>query len=298
MELKNITKKRFVSDFNLPINILEEPYFSNTIEMLDKDFNSKQKLLDLKEAINILGSENLFLSKGNEIIREAQDIFLNHPLYNKFKNNPLEGEFLVKKEVQARFDFKKNLYVENFVDKEFISIDLKEANFNALKIETRINFKDYNELISSITDLEYFRKSKHIRQVIFGSLMPKKQVILEEAAIFRILNSLDFELPEIIIINKDEVIFEVNMVNMLDFLKKEAKSIYPLRIEQFILKAVKDKNDKIYFYKDYGDKKEVKGVPKTYYNQAFKKINGLKITSDDLVFSFEGHLAEFKESLF
>ena len=46
------TLKIFIKDCSLPVQVLQEPYFSYFINLYDKDFQSKAKFQLLKDTIN------------------------------------------------------------------------------------------------------------------------------------------------------------------------------------------------------------------------------------------------------
>ena len=71
---------------------------------------------------------------------------------------------------------RNSIYKKTNTGKILLSIDLSNANFNALRKFDEslvINKKNYYEFISEFTEIEHIRKSKYIRQVIFGHTNPK-----------------------------------------------------------------------------------------------------------------------------
>jgi hypothetical protein len=79
--------------------------------------------------------------------------------------------------------------------KYFISLDHVTANFNALKFydpSIVLHCANWQELISKFTELEYFKRSKYFRQIVFGHLNPKKQAIISKfitSEVYRALSS-------------------------------------------------------------------------------------------------------------
>ena len=302
MVLSNSVKKRFVKDFRLPIDILREPYFSEKIKYLDKEFDSIAKLELLKETINSLGSEDAFFNEGDRIVSELQEQIRNNEEYKNLQNDRLEREGQYVKDIKIKYQTKRDFYKEENLNKVYISIDLVEANFNALKSKNIFKEKNFREVLNKFTTFEYFLKSKHIRQIVFGSLLPKKQIIIEEYAVAKILDSLNVDFTNVVL-NKDEIILEVsddlnfNHLEILEELQK-INTDFPLRIERFNLIELRDKNENLYFVKDYGYELKLKSVPKVYYTQAYKKLMKQEIEESDLMFFYEGQVAYFKESIF
>ena len=71
-----------------------------------------------------------------------------------------------------------SLYSEETNGKFYVSIDLKKANFQALKFAGVLDDVDYDHFMYKYGADEYIRNSKYLRQVIFGKMtviMNKKQ---------------------------------------------------------------------------------------------------------------------------
>jgi len=298
MELSNTIKKRFVNDFNIPINIFEEKIFLERLEQFNLTFKSKNKYNFLTETIKKLGSEKDFFDESDRIIKTIQEYIKKSEKYKELQQNELTEYSKFIKDTKNKYKFNKNLYTEQNIGKYFISIDLKEANFNTFKNMNILNFKDYKEFIETFTNYDYFKESKQIRQIVFGHLLPKKQTIIQEYEICKIIEKIQLNKNGVIILNKDEVVFEVNKDFDLETIMNLKLSNFPLRIEKFKLIELRDKKDTLYFIKDYGNKKELKSVPKIYYIQAYKKMMNIKIEDNDLIFFYEGFPAKFIESVF
>lgn len=69
------------------------------------------------------------------------------------------------------------------------------ANFNALKFydpSIVLNSANWIEFVSKFTELEYFKRSKYFRQIVFGHLNPKKQATISKfitSEIFRVVST-------------------------------------------------------------------------------------------------------------
>ena len=55
--------QRFVKDCNIPITVLEEPYFTYFVKLYDKDYGSLVKFQMLEETVRKAGSEEAFLEE-------------------------------------------------------------------------------------------------------------------------------------------------------------------------------------------------------------------------------------------
>ena len=76
----------------------------------------------------------------------------------------------------------KDIFKPSNDGKLFISIDMRKANFSALKNYDSGIFDSvdtWEEFISRYTDNKHIINSKYIRQVILGNCNPKRQVTYE-----------------------------------------------------------------------------------------------------------------------
>jgi hypothetical protein len=340
-KLSNSIKKRFVKDTGLPINIYQEPYFLDSLITLNKDFDSINKFKQLIKLLEFQGLESgtyekFFFEEGSNIVEKVQKELISYDGYKKVNhdNNFFKDELIFIRDTKKEYKFNKNLYTQQNINKKFISIDLKQANFNtfcAFDIIDKEKYKTYQDMIKNIsnTNFEYYIESKQIRQIIFGGLMPKKVRQISEYIILNLLkfiekneNLKNILIFDNIIINNDEIVFELNenmnkikldeLLNLFLIDKKYQFKFndynFPLNIETFILKDIIDKNDKVYFIKEYFKldnnnqplfiKQELKTVPGLFYLQFYKKMNDLVIGYNDLVFFYEGQIARFETDMF
>lgn len=166
--------KRFVKDYSLPIQLFQQPYFDYFIDLYDKQFDTKNKYKLLCGTINICGNEQNFMEQYYKIKDKILEVMKNNPIFTEFNNSKLE-EYNIPHNSYG----KDNVFNEGNVGKYFISIDLKKANFQAMKYYNKdlvLGFNTYEEFMHNFTNLEYMIKSKYTRQVIFGNLNPKKQL--------------------------------------------------------------------------------------------------------------------------
>ena len=54
----NTLRKRFIKDYNLPIQLVQNPYFSYYINLIDKDYNTIEKYKDFNLTQNTLVLHN------------------------------------------------------------------------------------------------------------------------------------------------------------------------------------------------------------------------------------------------
>jgi hypothetical protein len=212
-----------------------------------------------------------------------------------------------------------NIYNQSSVGKTFVSIDLKKANFQALKYinpDIVFNAETYEDMIDMFTPEknEYFRTSKYTRQVIFGKLNPKRTITIEKyimSMVYEYINeSMEkiFSECELIAYKSDELIYEVSD-NNLDDIEQSFKNFeyliaYSLkidvRIELFKVGRIECKNHNditvdCYIRHNLVTGEEVlKGCSQIFYPQFYKLWKGLHLSEYDTTFIAEGQIADFK----
>lgn len=296
--------KRFTKDYNLPIKIYSEPYFSYLIELYDDYLNTKSKLNLLEKAVLNFENESQFLANYFKVVDAIIDNIKSKPAFEEFNNCKLD-----QYQVTSKYP-KSDIYKQINTGKYFVSIDLVKANFQALKYFNAelVNDKsNYKEFLANYTDIEYFAESKHLRQVIFGNLNPKRQAKIERYLIELVINYLIengiIHADEIKMVTTDELVFSiseekindwVDKVDTLTDVIKETLSI-DVDIEVFKLESVLDS----YYVKEFLNKEgyQLMCVPQLYFPQVYKAYHGLEIEDKDLVFYHEHKLAKFLEPI-
>ena len=298
--------QRFVKDMNIPIDIIDEPYFTYYISLYGLGNTLKVMVDDVSRLAD--GDCNKFLQHyyevRNNIITtiEATDQFKT---FINFDMNKLRA---------ATFNLpnavKGDVYKSMFDGKYFISIDLIKANYQVMKFfDAVLGSNSYDELIGMFTSSEYMKKSKYLRQVIFGHMNPNRQVATEKYFMGNILTGLFSEgfcrAEDVAVYTNDEIVlFTDYMVdegicnNIANWVKSTFG--YEVRAKAFLNKQIHEKYD--FYVKEFRDGTfEFKKVPVKYYPQVYKYyITGGKpdYTEYDLTFNYEGHLARFLEPLF
>lgn len=297
--------KRFVKDYSLPIQLLQEPYFDYFIDLYNKQFDTKNKYKLLCDTINICGNEQNFMEQYHKIKDNILETTMkNNSIFIEFNNAKLE-EYNIPHNSYG----KDNVFNEGNVDKYFLSIDLKKANFQAMKYYNKnlvLGFNTYDEFMYNFTDLEYMIKSKYIRQVIFGNLNPKKQIKIQQFLTYKLLEKLiDKQLinkDNVQMLSPDEIVCEFNIDNFTAEYSIELtdtiKNLMSLDVDIEIYKLGQIKPFKFYV-KKFVNKQgyELTCVPLFYFSQVYKMYNNLKLNDYDLSFFFENQVAKFIKPL-
>lgn len=297
---------RFTKDQKVPIIIFDEPYFSYFLELYDRDFKTKEAYEMLLETLSHFDSDNEFLNEyyrvRDAIIQEMKSV----PEYEQFMSADMTKYKIGQ--INLPNASKGNVYKGTNVGNYYISIDLQKANFQMVKKFNKaivLNCDSYDELISKFTDMEYFKRSKYTRQVIFGNMSPKRQTTLQQYYTKQILDFIFDEYSinreDIAVFTFDEVVIKVDRYKKEEELIKIKKDIkekldLDVSVTNFKLAQVGDRD---FFVKENSDNTiSFKNVPSTYFAQVYKKYRNLPLEDNDLLFFFENRKAKFIDPLF
>ena len=294
-------RKRFVKDQSLPILLLQDPHFDYYLDLYEEQYSARTLYELLEEEVEQWGSVELFLQSYNELKNTIIGAVLEKKAFKDFNNDRLE-----QYQVQGNIP-KANLYSSNNHRQNFISIDLKKANFHTLRYydSDMVNGSlTYEEWLANFTNSVYMKKSKYIRQVIFGNLNPKKQQKIQKFVTYGFLEKLKeyVSVENIMSASHDEIIVKdqegINMTELKVELEKIYDGAFPLHIEKFTL-VCQHPVKEFGFVKEYhdSDKVEFKGVPGLFMAQAYKNYLGKEVDERDLLFYQDGYTAKFVQTV-
>lgn len=306
-------RRRFVKDYNLPINVVDSPYFEYYMDLYDwfpKD--EYQNLVnDIDERFG--GNINLWLDEYAKIRDEIITTIESSDAYKKFNTCDM-NKWALDPELRNLPD--TNIYNQGSVGKTFLSIDLKKANFQALREVGVISGDSYEDFLSQWTDSEYFKKSKYTRQVIFGKLNPKRTITYEKYMMgeikklfekhFLLHNSMT-----LVAFKSDELIYELDSkaVNYLraneQVIEKDIETYLSInvRVEIFTIGRIECKNHNGITVDCYirrcmtTGEETLKSASQIFYPQLYKIWKGDKIFTIDMTFLAEGQIAHFDNPL-
>ena len=314
--------QRFAKDYNLPINVFDEDMFKYYKRLYD--FFPNEVFEETVEMIVDDFHDNVeeWLEYCAEVRDNAILEILNNPAYEHFNTSPMTS-----------YDIKypcgeRSVYTQETDGKMFISIDLKKANFQALKyVGVLRNYETYEKFIKHVGGDDYIANSKYLRQVIFGKCNPSRQIKVEKFLMCRVYDGINIRMNnhgwKLYSFNSDELIYEAtenvyknNALNtpdgvkrcMMEFLAGINGTIsryldIETTVECFTIKRLPIINPNgstvdAYVKKDFiSGKEKLKKASTTFYPQIYKLWKGMNITEKDRVFYFENQLATFNESL-
>jgi hypothetical protein len=304
MFISHTLRKRFIKDCKFPISLVQDPYFEYFLDLYEDYYGSKSAYTQFSELVYRLGGEEQFFVESKRITDSIIRDISETPEYIDFNTTDLSF-FDVTGGVSQ-----KNIYHKDHVGQAFASFDLVKANYNALKfIDPAIVLQStsYEDLIGKYTDDAYFIESKHIRQVIFGNLNPKRQIKIEKYLIQkRVIPELLKFMPGLdryVSASDDEVVvrldlFETITTQFIQGIKKTAMGV-PVRYTPYVLEQLADKP---YFLKvlPYGEHPpvEFKAVPHNYFAECYRFHKKQEPTEYDKCTYHEGRVVKYLDNLF
>lgn len=288
-------KKRFCKDANIPITVFDEPYFLNRLFLLDQYYGCVDKFkLFFKELEHFSDEQSYFEfynSVKDSVIKMIQENEY-YMVFNTVDNNMIQpiGNFP-----------NRNLYIDDNDNQDFISIDMKKANFSALRFfNSQIfkNAKTWEQYIGMFTNCQHIINSKYIRQVIMGACNPKKQIQYERHLTTRLAYLITQKMinVDIFSVSNDEIIIKVDsnldMSLLNESLDCDIGDLY--RVESFSLKKLGDYG----WMKTKGENQyEIKCADGDILPQIIKYLQGKAPTDADLVFRHNHMLARFLDPI-
>ena len=293
-------KKRFCKDYNLPIVVFDNPYFYERLQTIDGLFDCIAKFNWFCSELSVFETEQDYF----EYYNKTKDTIINYiqskPLYTAFINENFQTNSVIPK---------RNVYVETNCSGTFVSIDMKKANFSAMKHYASNIFDDaetWEEFMNKFTNSQHIINSKYIRQVIMGACNPKKQIRYEHYLMNILCDHIINEIPNISVfsLGEDEII--ISMDNGPKFSISKLEKVINncpfgigklVRMKVFNLYKLEGTDGYVKSY--YGNPSEIefKCLNAEIFHQIVKYYLNKPITENDLVFYHDGKLARFLEPI-
>lgn len=323
-QVQKLLRNRFISDNNLPFDLIDDPYFVDRLHLVEDTHKGYTKWVELNKLINDRFDNNmaLFTDVYYNVRNDIVNTMLSTDEYKDFSN----GEWFLKfNHAMPGSPGDRNVYTQEQDGCIFLSVDMKKANFYAMRHFNKdlvFGCDTYEDFIGKFTDLDYIKNSKYTRQVIYGKLNPKRTMAYERLLVYNFFmecfqpylddNWIWFSLKydEILIKLLDKSKLGTSQVE--SFLRERRqycndwngiKFGYELfKLNSRIFEKEGSMSPLVVFEKEhlYGDKegqKTLHCVPATYYPQVYKLLNGMGVTENDLVFKYEHELAKFLKPL-
>jgi len=298
IKINDETKRQFIKDYELPSQVVQEPYFSYFLELYEEDYKSRTRYDLLIKTVENLGGLKEFISASRKAREQAIDFIADQHGYKELVNDKLEHLN------SSTFSRKENLYNQDNVGKTFVSIDLVKANVQALNFYDKSILDDsenYKDFISKFTDLEYLINSKQIRQVIFGSVSPKKQQKIQKFIMGLVRDSLvriGLNPDDIKASSPDELVFEhCHLENFESFVDDETLSDFKFHVDVFELENIRSDIPTLIKRFKNKDGFEIKKGNNKHMAEIIKHVKGIELHPFDFVFFDEGRIATYSKRL-
>lgn len=326
---------RFVSDFKMPIAMTQSIYFPYFLQMYEAEYGSLRKWNALWKMIDERydGNPEKFLDDYYNVRDRIINDVLENPAFKEFNTGDM-SRFVVK---DAPNVSKNSVYNQTYDGKILLSVDLRKANFQALKYVNKdivFGADSYRDFIHRWTDLDYVAESKYSRQVIWGKCNPSRQITVEKFLINEVRKTIETGGVEItdglkltlVSMSNDELVYMVDGFGK-DYYSEDAEvhfSNTSTRIEETALKQLglevsteifkldmhellskpsydaKEKHRTTFYTREdliTGDV-TMKGVPLPYHAIVYKIFNGFEPQEEDYHFIYEGIDCTFNEDFY
>ena len=297
IEITPSIRKRFCKDFNLPIALFDEPYFSERLAVVDRVIPCIDDWDNFVSELRSFQTEQDYFEYYNKVKDTAIQHLKDDPAYIRFNNS--------EPPVISRLN-KANLYSETNHDKYFISIDMRKANFSALRHYDPKIFDDketWEDWLGQFTDMKHIIRSKYIRQVIMGACNPKRQIQYETKLMLDLYEKLKENLPkelQIFCINSDELVYAftepiADEKVLLDIWAKVSVQVSDkdmFRVELFRIESLGNSKGYIKHIVNTNEK-DYKCISAEEFHIIIKDLLNIPLTENDKVFRYNGRLAKY-----
>lgn len=305
--MENKLKQRFVKDYNLPINIYDDRLFSYYIGLYD--FFPVDTYVKLCQNVEEKygGNLSLWLDYCAKVRDAAIFGVIESDKYKSFNDSK---NLLKEYDIDIQIG-EHSLYSQETDGKRYVSIDLKKANFQALKFAGVLDDASYDDFIRKYGGDDYIVNSKYLRQVIFGKMNPGRTIKVEKYIVSKIHEIvspvfLDWKLFSF---NSDELIYSLEdfypSEDNLNSIVKAVKELLDIdvraeyvEIKKLPIVNANGNNIDAYVRTNINTNESVlKKASTTFFPQIYKLWKGKEIQDEDLYVYFEDQLAKFVEPL-
>lgn len=304
----NRLRKRFVKDYNLPINLFDEGLFAYYRHLYDFFPHAIYTKLTEKVGTEFGGNVEKWLDYCAKVRDNAIFGIMESEEYKKFNSTDLKN-YTVSLPTGER-----SAYTEETDGHRYVSIDMKKANFQVLKYMGVLKDDTYEDFVRRNGGDEYISGSKYLRQVIFGKLNPGRQIKIERYLMHEVYMVIDAMMREygltLFSFNNDEIIYhnefpDFDASTLCPEIIGAAKrstgiDITAEYIEISRLPIVSYNESKVDAYERLNlvtGERKLKKASTIFFPQIYKLWKGMEIEEYDLYFWAENQIAKFKYPL-
>ena len=302
MEKKDITnglRKRFCKDANVPITIFNSSLFEHRIDLFNGQYDTRRKYNDFVEDLKLFETEQDYFEHYNNVKDKAIEDIKNSAGYKLFNEMDMK-KFQVADSLRKITS--KDIYHESNIGKFFISIDMRQANFNTLKsfsADIFNNKESWEQFIMQYTDCKHIVESKYVRQVIMGNCNPGRHITYEKylmsLALQKLIDSELININDVVMFSNDEIIIVCDSLPLNEQLEIRNKILSAIGEDKYRVEFFKlvDLNG-FGYVKLYTNKKmSFKCVEPEFLPMILRKLKGEAISEFDKRFWFKGEICTF-----
>lgn len=305
MKISTKLKERFCKDCNIPLRLYKEPYFTDRINLYNNIYKTKDKWELFVRELARYNNEQEYFEEYNKVKDQAILFIKESEGFQRFNNEDMNKYRITNTGLPS-----KDIFKPSNDGKVFISVDMKKANFSALKkYDTTIfgNSDTWERFISRFTDNEHIVRSKYIRQVILGNCNPRRQVTYTKYLMDKILSCLSKELVDrVAFFSNDEIVFDMSnltpcttQVNVCLDIKETLQELDDMEYHCTIFSLRKIHGTNGYIKKFFMSREpnpiELKCLNNYELPFVIRNLQEEEVTESDKVFYHEGLLAKFIE---
>ena len=288
------SRTNFIKDMCCHIPTIESPYFEYFLSVYGLEDAYRDFLTFTKELSLVKPITSLY-----EPIKQRDS-------FKEFNTCDLNAKYPLSGSVSGDIYDRKN------VGKYFLTVDLKEAAYQALLTHNPeivfgcLTFSDYIDktIKASSECLQYIKSCKHIRTVALGNLNPSRTQHVYRWITLNLEKKITPLLEgkaTVFGLRNDEIIYQCGDSPIDDSIRREIETVcapYRVSIENFRLEQVHPK----YTYFSRTDvstgKKKLKCIRPIHYIQVYKHIHVLPHDPRDLIFTHEGELCTMMKPIY
>lgn len=297
MDAVSRSRSRFIKDVGCKIPTTVSPYFEH--------FLSVYNLTDRYARFQLLQEE---LSKVKPITALYEPLKVK-PCYKEVNSCDINTRYPL-----PNATFNGNVYLKENLGKTFLTVDLKEAAYQALYtfdpeiVSGARTFSDFVDIALKETSVElrqYVKECKPIRTVALGNLNSGRLQHIYRWITLQIEQKITPVLQNNVVLHglrSDEVIYVWNNETpiSMELIEAITQACLPYRVtvENFRL----DNLHPNYAYYSrtslISSNQKIKCVKPLHYVQVHKRIHGLPLHEHDLVFTYEGELCQLLKPIY
>lgn len=295
-------RQRFCKDWNIPVKLYTEPYFSERLAIYNQHVFIVHLLGEFVELVTRAGGEQGYFTLYNEVKDKAIQYLNDSESMTYFREQEDMNKYPPLKNFPS-----KDIFKQTFIGKTFVSIDLSKGNYTALRHydpEIVGNTDTYEDFMAMFTDEPYLKGSKYIRQVIFGNVNPKRQVTYEKYLMSQLLSDLlgqGIPTESVVFLSTDEIVLDADaytdeIFSIIDAtVSNHRDSGVNTRVEHFKLHYIPEAETyvKEFLNEDLKGTVEFKCMTSNMMPFVLKTFYGNPITDNDYVFELDGRLAKW-----